>query len=54
MVVGEPYKNDFQILMRKKRRTYHINMLKQYTERNKDRNEICNASTISELDQEQI
>ena len=29
-VVGEPYNNDFQIVMGKKKRTYHINMLKQY------------------------
>ena len=49
-VVGEPYKNDFQILMGKKKRTYHINMLKRYIERNEDRYEICSASIISEED----
>ena len=49
-VVGEPCKNDFQIVMGKKKRTYHVNMLKQYMERNEDRNEICSASIIPEED----
>ena len=47
LVVDEPYPNDFKILMNKKKRTYHVNLLKKYILRETETDPVIVSSVIN-------
>ena len=50
LVVDEPYPNDFKILMNKKKRTYHVNLLKKYILRETETDPVIVSAVINHVD----
>ena len=50
LVTDEPYPNDFKILMNKKKKTYHVNLLKKYILRETETDPVILSAVINHED----